>query len=228
MSNGESRDPQVLQRELAVMRERLEGVARERDQLEANGADLRKQLGRTSEELQAAQKELGRLEEIRRQRDDVLADRDALRESLSALQASIDERLASAVRSAVEQAEAQHGETVGRLNEEIGALRQRVTELEAQAEGEGLTNRVTPTALAGHFAGVLDALGTGAPAAGKEITAALTGLEVEAKGVLEAPREGEEEPLLRTVEGGGINPDLLSTVRMSFRLLPHVLEPPQE
>jgi predicted nuclease with TOPRIM domain len=155
-----------------------------------------------------------------------VAERDRLRQQLGDLQAAVDERVESAVRSALEQSDTQHQATVASLNEEIEALQKRVAELEGQVQDEGVTSRVTPTALAGHFAGVLDELGTTTPAEGKQVAAALTNLEVEAKGVLEAPREGEEEPVLRTVEGGDIHPELLSTVRMTFRLLPHVMEPP--
>lgn len=226
--NGDDPDVHALEKELAVTRERLDGVSRERDQLSAANSDLQQKLAETTEGLQAAQKELGRLDEVSKQRDDLVTERDQLRQQLSDLQAGVDERVESAVRSALEQSDTQHQATVAKLNEEIDALQKRVAELEGQVHEEGVTSRVTPTALASHFAGVLDELGTTTPAEGKQIAAALTNLEVEAKGVLEAPREGEEEPVLRTVEGGDVHPDLLSTVRMTFRLLPHVMEPPPE
>jgi predicted nuclease with TOPRIM domain len=228
--NGDGEEPNVheLEKELAVTRERLEGVARERDQLDATNSDLQQKLAETTDGLQAAEKELGRLGEVSRQRDELVGANDQLRQQLADLQTGVDQRVESAVRSALEQSDSQHKATVAQLNEEIDSLQTRVAELEGQVRDEGVTSRVTPTALAGHFAGMLDQLGTTAPTEGKQVTAALTNLEVEAKGVLEAPREGEDEPVLRTVEGGDVHPEALSTVRMSFRLLPHVLEPPPE
>jgi chromosome segregation ATPase len=180
-----------------------EGELRER--LKATEAELRE----LKQALQKAERELERQRKARAQ-----------------LEQQVDKRIEEAVKAALAELEVEHAATVRGLTEEGDRLRGRIEELESGREPPENTRTVTPTELAGKFASVLNELAAPAPTPGKQFSAALTRLEVEARGVLEAPETEKEEPRLRT--GPGLDPAQLSTVRMSFRVLPHALEPPPE
>jgi hypothetical protein len=86
---------------------------------------------------------------------------------------------------------------------------------------------VTPTQLAGSFATMLAALAEGTATAGQPdrgYSAALTSLEVEAKGILRAPSDPQKEPTFVTIEDPTVQAGQLSTMKMTFRLLPRVGE----
>jgi DNA repair exonuclease SbcCD ATPase subunit len=198
----------------------LEGELRER----LRTAEV--ELGELRQTIQANERELGRLHAIEERTGELKEEVERERRARTELEQQVDRRIEDAVKAALADVEARHAETVRGLTAERGRLQERIEELEGRLEQPGETQTVTPTELAGKFASVLDELAAPEPVPGKQFSAALTSLEVEARGVLEAPAAAEEEPRLRT--GGEIDPAQLSTVRMSFRVLPHILEPPEE
>ena len=64
-----------------------------------------------------------------------------------------------------------------------------------------------------------------APGRSRDYSAALTSMEVEARGVLESPRVDEDQPRFVTVESGKVDPAILSTLKMTFKLLPRLGSP---
>ena len=84
--------------------------------------------------------------------------------------------------------------------------------------------QLTPTDLAGRFALVLQKLAEG-PASDPSVpySAALTGLEVEARGTLQPPATPDQEPTF--LSAAGVDPGQLSTMRMTFKLLPRIPSP---
>jgi hypothetical protein len=167
--------------------------------------------------------ELGRLKATAEQLPPLREERDTLVRRLADVEASTDRRIRDAVVAALDEAGGKHAAAIAALEKERDGLAEQIGTLRDQLEGKGVTGRVEPTVLAGQFAAVLDALATPEPQEGRPYAAALTSLEVEARGVLEAPAEGREQPMLRTVESG-VDPGQLSSLRMSFKLLPHVTE----
>ena len=168
--------------------------------------------------------EIGRLQATAEQLPPLREERDKLVARLSDVEASTDRRIRDAVVAALDEAGGKHQEAIAALEKERDALAEQNQTLRDQLEGKGVTGRVEPTVLAGQFAAVLDALAAPEPQEGRPYAAAMTSLEVEARGVLEAPAEGSDQPMLRTVETG-VDPGQLSSLRMSFKLLPHVPEP---
>jgi hypothetical protein len=193
-----------------------------RERLKTSEAEL----GELRQAVQKNERELGRLHAVEEQAGELKQEIEREREARAELEQQVDRRIEESVKAALADVEIEHAATVRGLTEERDRLRDRLEELESRPVPPGETRTVTPTELAGKFASVLDQLAAPEPAPGKQFSAALTRLEVEARGVLEAPEKEEEEPRLRT--GPGIDPAQLSTVRMSFRVLPHVLEPPSE
>jgi chromosome segregation ATPase len=181
------------------------------------------ELGELRQAIQTNERELGRLRAIEERASELKEEVERERRSRTELEQQVDKRVEDTVKAALADVEAQHAETVRGLTAESGRLQERIEELEQRLQQPGETRTVTPTQLAGKFASVLDELAAPEPAPGKQFSAALTSLEVEARGVLEAPADAEDEPQLRT--GAGIDPAQLSTVRMSFRVLPQVVEP---
>ena len=165
--------------------------------------ELRARLKTTEAELaelrQAVQKnerELGRLRAVEEQAGELKQEIERERKARAALEQQVDRRIEESVKAALADVEVEHNATTRGLTEERDRLRVRNEELEREKPDE--TRTVTPTELAGKFASVLDQLAAPTPAPGRQFSAALTLLEVEARGVLEAPESEKEEPLLRT------------------------------
>jgi colicin import membrane protein len=207
----EGADFMRAQAELAAAQARLELLGGQRDELRAQAARLTEQLDRARDEQRDQAVRLGRLD----------AERDQLQE-----------RLAEREREGAEEAEqelarlrAEYEQAAAEWQREREQLQARVQELERPPE-EAAEVGMTPTQLANRFADVLQQLAEGSkPAPGQPYSAALTGLEVEAKGVLQAPGSSEEEPTIVTADVKGVDPAQLSTMRMTFRLLPQLAEP---
>ncbi len=206
----------VRDAEYASVNQNLQAVTTERNSLSTRVNDLQAAITERERQLGELRTKADDADRLRTERDDLLG-------QLSQERAQADRRTADAVQQALGQSETQHKAETDRLSQEKAALQAEVDTLKRQIEGQGVTGRVTPSTLAGQFAAVLDRHGAPPPEPGKPFAAALTGLEVQARGMLEAPKEGETEPVLRTVEGGTIHPDELSTVTMRFSLLPHAV-----
>lgn len=215
-------DPQTV---VLIRNAQLRSALVERDDLKARLGTATQDLSAARETLQAQSTELGHLRAVADQVEPLRAERDELRGRLTEVEGSVDTRVRDAVKAALDDAEGRHEATVEELAAERDDLGRQVEQLRGQLEDKGVTGRVQPGELAGQFASVLEELAAAPPTPGRPFGAALTSLEVDARGVLEAPREGEEQPTLRTVESG-VDPGQLSTLRMAFRLLPHAGEPP--
>jgi hypothetical protein len=152
-----------------------------------------------------------------------LKERDAeigrLHEQIGRLHAELDqaaERLESAVRTAVAEAERD-------LKEELQRLTADRDRLAAEPVAGFEIGETDLKGLASGFAEVLDVLAEQPSATGADHAVALSGLEVEARAVLDARPEGT---VLMTPKPGAVDPGQLSTLRLSFRVVPQNLPPP--
>jgi len=219
-SRADISDPSTV---VLVRNAQLASALRERDAIAARLDQSGDELTDLRVTVRQQEGELGRLRAVADTVEPLRKERDQLLQRVSDIDASTDVRIRDAVKAALDESGAQHKTTVAKLTEERDGLAAQVETLRGQLEDKGVTGRVEPTELAGQFASVLDQLGTPTPQAGRPYSAALTSLEVEARGVLEAAAEGKTQPMLRTVESG-VDPGQLSSLRMSFRLLPHAGE----
>lgn len=189
---------------------------------------LQSRLDQTTKDLTTAQQtlaqnqtDLGRLKAVADSADALRTDRDAVRQQLTQLQGTFDQRVADAVNHAVTQLTQQQSAASAQWAQERDGLKAQIADLQQRVGGPITTTRTTPLSLATQFAQVLSALAEGQSAAGAQTAAALTSLEVEARGVIEAPKQGETEPGFVTAQAGSqMQTEQLSTVRMSFKLLP--------
>jgi chromosome segregation ATPase len=192
-------------------------------------------LAKAQTELRDQEGELGRLRAIAETVDAVRADLDTARSDANAVRAQLaeataefDKRVAEQVQAALDRVTKEHEVSATEWEQQRARLETRIKELEA-AGVEGPRPSVAPEAtavrtsdLASQFRNVLDKLAEPAPS-DAPVGAALTNLEVEARGLLAAPAEGEDLPRLIPVDpAGAVNPEALSTVRLRFGLLPRL------
>ena len=197
-----------------------------RQQLGAHEASLKQsqdELKKAQESLRNQEGELGRLRAVDQTVDSLRLERDNYQNQLVQLKADVERQVGDTVKNALAQVTQQHQEERQNWEKERQDFLQNIAGLKQRLETTGIKAHVFPTDLAAKFAKVLDELAEGKPAPGRQYAAALTTLEVEARGMLEAPREGEDQPRFVTVESGEkVDPGALSTLKMSFRLLPRV------
>lgn len=193
-------------------------------QVEAELERTRKALDEAKEALRHQEGELGRLRVLAERVPELTAQVDQLRQELAQARAEADRRVAEEVRLAVEAINREHEAAAEQWSREKTGLEQRIKDLQTRTEA-GVGGHIAPSDLASRFASVLDELSEGRPAAaGRTGVAALTSLEVEARGLLEAPQPGEEQPRFVTAPGT-VDPAALSTMKMTFRLLPRTETP---
>jgi len=154
--------------------------------------------------------------------DELKKERDALQQQNLDLRASFDRRVASEVTAAMANVQAEQKAASDQWAQERQTLQARIKQLEDGPHIAGAA--VTPTQLAGSFASTLASLAEGPASPERGYSAALTSLEVEAKGILRAPTDPQKEPTFVTVEDPTIQAGQLSTMKMTFRLLPRVGE----
>jgi|SRR5262245_6292859 len=200
--------------QLADLQARLDSLAIERDKLESELARRREQLEGQQRQLIEQATSLGRLhadnEALRRQIDE----QHRLREAGAGPDIS---RLRAEMQTAADE-----------WSRERERLAARIQELESAGPSGAATLSgdvaMTPTDLATRFASVLQKLAEGAPAdPTAAFNAALTGLEVEARGTLQPPASPDQEPTF--LGAAGVDPGQLSTMRMTFKLLPRIPPP---
>ena len=179
-------------------------------------------LDRAQAELRAQEGELGRLRAIAETVDGLRAERDRCQQELAQVKADSERQVADAVKAALDRAAQEREAAAQQWAQERQALQAQIDDMRRQLQERGVVGHIAPADLASRFASVLDQLAEGEPPPGRPFAVGLTGLDVEARGVLQAPREGEEHPRFVTVEAGGVDPAQLSTMRMTFRLLPRV------
>jgi chromosome segregation ATPase len=183
-------------------------------------------LSQAQDQLRANAEELGRLRAVSQNVDDlqqelksVRSDRDDLQKKLADSAATLDARVTQQVQTAVDQVRKEHEAAAAEWEQERKQLQDRVDALTKGAgEGQALQTRD----LAAHFRSVLEELAEPEQAGGTA-AAALTNLEVEARGMLAPPTEGETLPRLVPVSPEhAVDPGALSTVRLRFGLLPRL------
>jgi chromosome segregation ATPase len=188
-------------------------------------ANLTQSTSATHDKLLERERELGRLGALEEQLERVTAERDELKVQLGEIAKEAEERVAEEVQAAVKRAVAEHEDRESKLQariEQLEADRSSVGEDDTGGSETGVMD------LASHFASVLESLAEGPPrddADTRQTAAALTSLDVDARGLLAAPAEEGAAPQFRTPEPGQVDPGQLSTVRMSFRLFPRVPPP---
>jgi hypothetical protein len=191
--------------------------------------EQRATLDRKLEEVQAAlreqQGEIGRLTVIASEAEAVRAERDALRQELSEAQATLAQRVAEQVQAQLTGVNAAHAQEIAALQAERDDLRRRIQELEEQGVGEA--PEMTTSDLAGHFAEVLGSVAEQPTPPGRAYAATVTGLSVQAKGLLQAPTEPGGDVRLLTVGPGKIDPGQLSTVNLDLKLVPRLAPSPE-
>jgi hypothetical protein len=192
----------------------------------------RGQLDEARVQAQAQSQELGRLKAIADQSESLRTQRDQLQQQFADLTNTFQSQIGDAVKSALDQASQQHAEAAAQWAKERDELDTQIDELKKQA-GAPEPVAIPPTMLASQFASVLERFAEGSGSettAARGYAAALTTIDVEAKGLLQAPETADDEPKFVTYAPGQVDPGHLSVVRMSFRLLPHVgpTEPPPE
>jgi chromosome segregation ATPase len=225
-------DPEFLQvtKDLAAATAQLETVREAHQALNDELTQTRQQLTTAQQQAQQQAQELGRLKAIADRHEGLRVERDRLQAQVTQLTANLQQQTSDAVRSALEQADRQHAQAEALWEEERTNLMKQIEELKLPTD-DSEPVAIAPTDLATHFANVLESLAEGAQsadAAAKGYSAALTSLDVEAKALLQAPQQGSDQPTLLTPSSGKVNPEQLSVVRMSFRLLPTIARPPED
>ena len=218
-------DPEFLQvtKDLAARSAQLETIRESHQALTDELAQTKEQLATAHQQSQQQAQELGRLKAIADRHEGLRTDRDRLRTEISDLTKNLQQQTTDAVRAALQQADRQHAEAAVQWGQERETLMRQIDDLKRPVDAEPVA--IAPTDLAAHFATVLESLAEGsqsADAAAKGYSAALTSLDVEAKALLQAPKSGNEEVTLITPSSGQVNPEQLSVVRMSFKLLPTI------
>ena len=213
-------DVNKLRSDLVGTLAELAAADESRPALEEELKETKAKLDQAMVELRTQEGELGRLRAIAEEVQAVRDERNRAVEELAQVRADVDARIAAEVAAALEKVTSEHATAAGAWERERKELTDRIADLESRIEGLGSRVSVPPRSLASQFAAVLDELAEGPePGSAKPYGAALTSLDVEARGIIEA---GADEPGFVTVEGGVANPEELSTLRMSFRLLPRI------
>lgn len=212
-SPREDRDDE-LREELAAARAEVRLLAEQRD-------ELRPRLDEATAHIAALNEQVGRLTARSEELDAVIRERDELRTQLAEAQAALPGRVSDALQSQLGQVNKAHAAELRAVTAERDDLRAQLNTLEQQ--GMETATVITPTALASHFADVLSTLAQQAEqSADQHISAAVTGIQVQAKGLLRAPEEEGEDVKIVTVEAGKIDPAQMSTISLDLKLLPRL------
>jgi hypothetical protein len=184
------------------------------------------ELDRLRADLEEARKRLEeRAEEIGRMRATVER-AEAIEREVTQLRETLESRVAEAVKAAVSELAEQHAKDEAQWRTERERLQAEVDRLSARPEALRKERPPVPMpALADGLRSVLDSFAEPQPVEGRQGTAALSGLEVEARGVL-LPSEAEgRPPEFLTVDPTQVQAEALSTVRMRFAVIPQL--PPE-
>jgi predicted nuclease with TOPRIM domain len=204
---------------LSALADQLQPVTTERD-------DLRRKLDEALAKISDLQEQVGRLNALADQLAAVTIERDDLRRQLAEAQASLSQRVADAVQAHLQPIIEAHAGELSAITAERDDLRAQLTDL--QQQGTETATTMTATDLAANFVGVLNSLAQPAepPPPGQPFAAAVTTINVQAKGLLRAPEHEGGEVQLVTVDAGKVDPTQLSTVSLDVKLLPHMQQIP--
>lgn len=217
-----------LREELAATRAKLDAVTEARDQLAAQVSDIQGKLDAARSQLQEQQGEIGKLQAIADTVAGLTADRDRLRDAVSQANADAEQQVRDAVEATRAEDAKERDADAAAFAKEREELKAQIADLERQLAEGGAGAHVAPSELAGQLASVLDRLGEVQPAEGRQFAATLASLEVEARGSLQAPGEGESEPRFVPADATvGLDSGRLSTLRMQFRLVPALPQAPE-
>jgi hypothetical protein len=184
---------------------------------------LRSRVAELEEKLRAQEGELGWLRATAERVGTLQMEHDQARDQLASLQAALESRIGEEVKSALAQARTEFEAASADWARQRENFERQIQELrEAPAAVTG--RDVETTELAGHFRAVLDELAMPTVEPGRSFAAAMTGLEVEARGVITPADDPDQPPLIRAVDPTTVESQTLSTVRMTFGLLPRVGE----
>jgi ABC-type transporter Mla subunit MlaD len=205
-------------RQLAAARAQIRLLTDQRDQLQ-------QRLDQAQGTVNDLQQQVGRLAAQVDQLASVTQERDDLRRQLAEAQASLSQRVADAVQAHLGPITEAHAGEVSAITAERDDLRAQLNEL--QQQGTETATTMTATDLASHFVGVLNSLAQPAEPAppGRPFAAAITAINVQAKGLLRAPEQKGGEVQLVTVDAGKVDPAQLSTVNLDVKLLPQLAPP---
>ena len=190
--------------------------------------DFRDRLDQAQASIAALNEQVGRLTAQAEQLDSVITERDQLRTQLAGAQAALPSRVSDALQTQLGQVNDAHAAELRAVSAERDDLRAQLNTLEQQ--GTDTATVITPTALASHFADVLSTLAQQAEqSSGQHISAAVTGIQVQAKGLLRAPEEEGADVKIVTVDAGKVDPAQMSTISLDLKLLPRLPQagPPQ-
>jgi hypothetical protein len=225
MSGGDPRDARDEREEIEELRRELAKAKATIDALSEQRATLDGKLDGANATLREQQGEIGRLTAVASEAEAIRSERDGLRQELADVQTALGQRVAEQVRMQLTDVNAAHAQEVSALAAERDELRRRIQELEQQGVDEA--PEMTPADLAGHFAEVLSSVAEQPAPPGRPYVATVTGLSVQAKGLLQAPTEPGGDVRLLTVGPGKVDPAQLSTVNLDLKLVPR-LAPPAE
>jgi hypothetical protein len=169
--------------------------------------------------------EIGRLRATSEMVETIRDERDKAVRELAQLKTDLELRISEEVKAALQRAQKEHEQAAAQWAQEKEKYLAEIEALNANLEQTGVKGYILPTDLATKFAEVIEMQAASQPAPGRQYSAALTSMEVEARGVLQSPREDEKQPRFYTVESGKVDPATLSTLRMTFKVLPHLAAP---
>lgn len=162
---------------------------------------------------------------LQNQRDQLTQQMAGLQQTLAQVQASSDQRVQTAVKAALDQASADNAAALAQAQQERDQLQARINQIQSAAAAAAVAKPLQATTFAQSLATVLQNLSAPPPKPGEQFAVALTTLEVEARGLLSVP-EGQQDVYFAPIDAPGIDPNLLSTVRLTFRPIPRPGSPP--
>jgi chromosome segregation ATPase len=193
--------------------------------------ELRKQLEEPRARLLELIREKGILESRLERLPMVEQELDETRQQLL----EVLERREADIKAAVREATGEFERQRGVWSQEQAQLIERLNAL--QAEADGLRDQIskhaaeattaTPQDLAGHFARVVEDLQAEAMArTDRKIVSTMRSFEVELKGIVQADEETKTTRLILPA-AGEVDPNQLSTLRMSFAAIPTLWREPR-
>ena len=151
------------------------------------------------------------------------SDVDRLQTEVAQVRADAEGRMTDAVRAAVAEAERDHQaerqhliDARQQVEGELGSVRQELEEAKTALAESSVEGKMGADELALHFASVFDQVGEVTSESDKPYNVAVTGMEVEARGLITP--EGE----IAIPAPGRVDAGTLSTVRLEYRLVPRL------
>ena len=215
-----------LQTQLTATEKTLAERTKTAEELQARVTQNEGELGELRTKAEMIDPIQEELREVRAERDRLVAQVAELQTTHAREMGELEARIPVEVRAAVGEAKREYDQAAATWAGERKVLEDRIVQLEEQLTEAPEARAVAADDLAKQFRSVIDDLSRPSGVSG----AALTALEVEARGVYAPPAEGEEVPRIFAPDPGTGEPGALTTVRMRFGLVPQIAptEPPDE